>query len=113
MKILYIENHGDFSRIVTGQFLADHEVTITPTLREAKALMQGQEFDLLLVDYDLDDGKGEEIVSEISKTAPRPKIIAASSRDDGNEFLMKAGADAVCCKMRFSQIGSVIQKVFS
>jgi DNA-binding NarL/FixJ family response regulator len=111
MKILYIENHEIFARIVTGEFLSQHEVTITPTLSQAETLMEAQEFDLLLVDYDLDDGKGAEIVAAIAKKEPRPKIIAASSRENGNEFLMEAGADAICCKLHFNQIGSVIQKV--
>ncbi len=75
--------------------------------------MQENSFDLLLVDYDLDDGKGAEIVAEIARKNPRPKIIAASSRDDGNEYLLEAGADAVCCKMDFDQIGSIIEEVFS
>ena len=112
MRILFIENHEVFSRIVTNQFLSGHDVTINPSLAEANATMRENTFDLLLVDYDLDDGKGAEIVAQIASMNPRPKIIAVSSRDDGNAFLLAAGADAVCCKMDFDQIGSIIEQVF-
>ena len=111
MKILYIENHGIFSQIVINKFLSSHEVTITPTLSEARVLIQSIGFELLLVDYDLDDGKGEEIVKEITNLSNRPKIIAASSHNEGNRKLMEAGADAICSKMDFDQIGSVIKNI--
>ena len=81
-------------------------------MAEARRLLSIQDYDLLLVDYDLDDGKGAEIVAEISRNDSRPKIIATSSREDGNEMLLEAGADAVCSKMDFDQIGSVIDGLF-
>ena len=112
MKILFIENHETFSRIVVSEFLRGHEVTVTPSLSGARALMAQHEFELMLVDYDLDDGKGAEIVGEIASITPRPKIIAVSSRDDGNDFLTEAGADAICCKIHFHKIDSIIRAVF-
>ena len=113
MKILYIENHETFTRVVVDLFLRDHEVSVQPTMASARSLMNEEAFDLLIVDYDLDDGKGAEFVEEISRIENRPKIIASSSREDGNEMLLEAGADAVCSKMEFDQIGSVIDGLFS
>ncbi len=112
MRILFIENHKYFSTTVTEQFLNDHKVTVTPTMARARNLMRDQRFDLVLVDFDLDDGKGAEIVSEITSSDPRPKIIATSSHEYGNTMILEAGADAVCSKMNFDQIREIIEGVF-
>ena len=112
MRILYIENHGRFANIVTKEFLSEHEIVRTPSVSGARALLAEEQFKLLIVDYDLDDGKGSEIVRAVASEAVRPRIIAASSRDEGNEHMMQCGADAVCCKIDFDEIGSVIDDVF-
>ena len=66
-------------------------------------------FELILSDYDLDDGKGEEFVRECRATNPRLPIIAVSSHDAGNAALVRAGATAVCSKMEFDRIQMVIE----
>ena len=36
MKILMVENHRDFSKIVIDQFMNNHDVVVTPTIADAK-----------------------------------------------------------------------------
>lgn len=108
MNILYLENHAIFARQVTQQFLAAHQVTIVPSLAEARMAFSNGQYDLILSDYDLDDGKGDEFVSECRDTCPTIPIIAVSSHDAGNTALLKAGATAVCGKMKFDRIQQVI-----
>lgn len=111
MRILYLENHADFARNVTRVFLAGHEVSVLPSLAEARRALTEQEFDLVLSDYDVDDGKRDVLVRECRAAFPRMPIIAASSHDAGNEALMRAGATTVCDKMCFAGIREVIFKV--
>jgi DNA-binding response OmpR family regulator len=59
MKILFVENHSAFVQQVTTLFLTAHQVTVVPSLSSARARLTTDKYDLLLVDYDLDDGKGE------------------------------------------------------
>jgi DNA-binding NtrC family response regulator len=113
MRILYLENHADFARIVSQLFLQKHQVTILPTLAAARRALAEDQFDLLICDYDVDDGKGDELVAECRTAYPELAIIAASSHDRGNAALSKAGAHAVCEKLRFSSIQVVIDKVCS
>lgn len=61
-------------------------------------------FDVVLVDYDLDDGKGDDLVRELMSRVTRPEIIGISARPEGNAALRAAGADAVCSKLRFSEV---------
>ena len=111
MKILYVENHATFAAQVCGQFLAAHEVRVAPNLATAREALACQSYDLLLVDYDLDDGKGDELVRACRVLHPELRIIAVSAHDAGNAALLKAGAGAVCGKMEFEKIQSVIDNL--
>jgi len=66
-----------------------------------------------MLDYDLDDGKGTELVCEIICRPSRPQLIATSSHLFGNQALLDAGADAVCSKMDFANIEQVIASLMS
>ena len=108
MNILYLENHAIFAQQVTRQFLREHNVTVVPSLSAARIALASGAYDLVLSDYDLDDGKGEEFVRKCRAANPQLPIIAVSSHDLGNELLVKAGASAVCGKMEFERIQQVI-----
>lgn len=111
MRILFVENHEVFSNLVARKFLAAHEVLIVKTLREARDAMAAAEYDLLLLDYDLDDGKGEELLAEMGHDGRRPMIIGVSAYEHLNAALLRAGADAACGKLEFSQIDSLIRSL--
>ncbi len=108
MHILWVENHDRFSRLAVKAFLSSHVVVVVPSLAAARQGLVGEKFDLILLDYDLDDGKGVELVAEIKALPYRPGLIATSSHAFGNQSLREAGADAVCGKTEFSNIGQVI-----
>lgn len=109
MRILYVENHSIFAENVRKQFLSNHEVVIVPTIANAEDALRHSCFDLLLVDYDLDDGKGDALVRQVANL--RIKVIGVSSHDEGNVALLRAGAADVCSKMRFDDIQTVIRRV--
>jgi DNA-binding NarL/FixJ family response regulator len=111
MKILYLENHAIFAQQVISQFLKSHQVAVVPNLAAARQALAFETFDLVLCDYDLEDGKGDEFVRECRAAHPRLPIIAVSSHEAGNEALMTAGASAVCSKMELQRIEEVIQRL--
>ncbi|SRR5258708_39932265 len=113
MKILYVENHAIFAAQVCQQFLSAHMVRVVSSLAASRDALVSESYDLLIVDYDLDDGKGDELVRACRVLHPKLKIVAASSHDAGNSTLMKAGASAVCGKMEFEKIGNVIAHLAS
>lgn len=93
---------------VTREFLSSHELLVAPSVRRAKELLKKHRFDVVLVDYDLDDGKGDEVASHIREMGPTVKIVAVSSHEEGNRLLLAAGANAVCKKSEFRNILGVI-----
>ena len=111
MKILMVENNARFARTVYDLFLSDHDVTIAPTLREATQQLQNTTFDAILVDFDLDDGKGDALIAAIRASTPHQPIVAMSSHDRGNRRLLDAGANAACPKTQFKNITAVLKQL--
>jgi CheY-like chemotaxis protein len=111
LRILYVENHPVFAANVISQFLSQHSVTVVPSLAEARRVLAAGSFDLLLVDYDLDDGKGDALVNQVHVSGKTVPVIGVSSHEEGNNALLRAGAVAVCSKMHFDRIQSVIDSV--
>jgi len=109
MRILFVDNHREFAAVVTGAFLASHEVV--PTIAAARVALDVSTFDVALVDFDLDDGKGDELVRSLRGAGSKLKIVAVSSHDAGNAALSTAGADAVCGKLAFAKIEAILAEV--
>lgn len=74
-----------------------------PTVREALDALRREAFDVVLLDYDLDDVKGDVFLRRRGARAHLP-VIAVSAKPDGNEKLLAAGADASCPKSLFANI---------
>jgi DNA-binding response OmpR family regulator len=104
MNILLVENHRVFANTVIAQLLCDHSVMSVPNVMEALDAYRSSSFDAVLIDYDLDDFKGDVFVRRIRAGGSRVPIIAISAREDGNDALLAAGADHVCHKAQFSTI---------
>src|ERR1043166_2453422 len=111
MKILFVENQGVFAATVIRQFLSQHTVTVATSLSAARLTLADPSFDLVLVDCDLDDGKGDELVKELKASSRTIKVVGVSARDEGNTALLRAGADSVWNKMDFDRIQGVIDLV--
>jgi CheY-like chemotaxis protein len=110
VRLLWVENHAVFARTAGRQFLAGHELTIVPSLALAREALVGGTFDAVLLDYDLDDGKGASLVEFLRQLPTAPVVVATSAHEDGNGLLLAAGADTVCPKGRFAEIGAVLAR---
>jgi DNA-binding NarL/FixJ family response regulator len=113
MRLLWVENHAVFARLAGREFLAGHELTVVGSLASAREALATRDFDAVLLDYDLDDGKGVSLVDVIRQVPAAPVVIATSSHDEGNGLLLAAGADAACPKGRFAEMGAVLDRVLA
>ena len=111
MRVLYVENHQLFAEQVSQTFLAGCEVVVVPSLAGARSSLVDGPFDLILVDYDLDDGKGSTFVRELKAVDYDAWIVGASARPTGNEELEAAGADAICSKAQLGSLSEVLAKL--
>jgi CheY-like chemotaxis protein len=108
MQLLWVENHASFVRVAGRQFLSAHALTVVPSLAAARSALETETFDAVLLDYDLDDGKGAELIPFLRQLPAVPVVIATSSHEDGNAALLAAGANAVCAKAKFATIEAVL-----
>lgn len=111
MKILFVDNHPEFASTVIGCFLREDDVVVVPTVAAAKEHVQASSFDVVLVDYDLDDGMGDEFLRWLRAIDANAKVVAVSARDLGNEALVAAGANSVCSKTSFVRIQSILKEL--
>jgi DNA-binding NtrC family response regulator len=94
MKILIINNQRlNQNRLSEFFRMKGHAATIASTVKEAKALIERETFDIALVDFRMLDGKGSEIVNLIKEKKPEAKIIGMSETEQSSTFY-KAGADS-------------------
>jgi CheY-like chemotaxis protein len=89
------------------------ELTVVGSLASAKAVLAQRAFDAVLLDYDLDDGKGVELVDAIRQLPAGPVVIAASAHEEGNKLLLAAGADAACPKGSFAEVNAVLERALA
>jgi CheY-like chemotaxis protein len=112
VRILYVEDQRVFADIVATQFLASHEVVIAESVAAARAVFASDPaFDAVLVDYDLPDGKGAEVIRHLRGAGFGGVLVAVSGKDDGNAELRAAGAHEVCKKSGLSGIGAVLERL--
>lgn len=102
LRILMVDNDAVFSDIVIEEFLATHQITRAASV--AAALATPNVFDVVLCDYDLDDGKGDAVIRGLRARGFVGRIVAISSHAPGNAALRDAGADVVCGKLQFADI---------
>jgi CheY-like chemotaxis protein len=108
MVLLWVENHPVFVQVAGHQFLSGHDVTVVPSLAEAREALAARSFDAILLDHDLDDGKGTALIPFLQELPRRPVVIATSALEEGNEALRRAGADGVCAKKDFARIEALL-----
>lgn len=101
--VLVLEDHSEtrewLSDIIQQAFV---EVTIheASSLAQARKLIDEHQFDLGLIDLNLPDGNGVEIISEITHKSPHTYCVVATIFDDDNYLFpaLEAGAQGYLLK---------------
>lgn len=98
LKILVIDDEAAI-RQVLGAFLKrlGHQTDEAGNLADAKSILSKQsDYDLIITDILLPDGKSLELISKVKSTMPKVKVIAITgdSPMDGGESLLALADDA-------------------
>lgn len=93
VKILLVEDDAvdqmAFKRAVQKEQL-DYDYKMATSVSDAKAILKSEQFDILLLDFNLGDGTAADIFPSIKDT---PFIVATGSGDEAKAIIaMKAGA---------------------
>jgi DNA-binding response OmpR family regulator len=108
IPILLVEDNASFARALTRVLacseLANCEVTHADSLAQAKTLLPGRGFEVILLDLSLPDSKGMGTVEAMCHAAPGTPIVVLTALDDeelgrdavrrgAQDFLIKTQAD--------------------
>lgn len=103
-NILLVEDYEEvrhwLSELIHIAFGNDIELTTAASVAEAKALLEKNTFDLAVIDYNLPDGEGPEIILQIKTTTPNTYCIVATIFDDDEHIInaLKVGAQGYLLK---------------
>lgn len=81
-KIFLLEDNDDVAHLIVNlctHFKSDAKIVRTSTVQEGVDILStNQEFALAILDYELPDGYGTELVETIRRRVPQCKIVVAS-----------------------------------
>jgi DNA-binding NarL/FixJ family response regulator len=85
---------------VLRETFTDIEITEAATVNQAKACLAKQNFDLALIDINLPDGSGIDVISEIIANSPTTYCVVATIFDDDEHLFsaLRAGAQGYLLK---------------
>jgi RNA polymerase sigma factor (sigma-70 family) len=81
------------------------------SLAEARALMQTTEFDIALVDLDLPDGNGAEIISELRRGNPHARSLVLTGLMDRNAYARAVFAGAAGVLHKSAPLREVLEAI--
>ena len=101
--VLVLEDHPETREWLTEiirQAFVEIEIHEASSLAQARQLIDQHKFDLALIDLNLPDGNGVEIISEISKSSPDTYCVVATIFDEDNYLFpaLEAGAQGYLLK---------------
>ncbi|VAW69237.1 hypothetical protein MNBD_GAMMA09-52 [hydrothermal vent metagenome] len=106
--VLVLEDHPDTRKWLTDiiqQAFVEIEIHEASSLAQARQLLQKNKFDLALIDLNLPDGNGVEIISEITQSSPDTYCVVATIFDEDNYLFpaLEAGAQGYLLKEQTSE----------
>ncbi len=102
-KVLVLEDHPETRDWLTGiiqQAFVEVDIYEASSLAQARKIINDNQLKLALIDLNLPDGNGVEIISEISQKSPDTYCVVATIFDDDNYLFpaLEAGAQGYLLK---------------
>ncbi|MCP5464517.1 MAG: sigma-54-dependent Fis family transcriptional regulator [Deltaproteobacteria bacterium] len=113
-KILFVDDDVVFLQGLTAAFRQHYAVFSAMSLDKAKEVLADKEIDVVILDINLGQQDGLQVLSEIKKERPEVDVIMLSGRRDPHVIVecMKLGAAEYLCKpIRPDELHAVLEKV--
>lgn len=115
LNVLHVEDDIELHTVIRALLEEIADLTQASTLEEAKRMATSNAYDLILLDVELPDGSGMDLLPIVSQTEDRPTPIIIFSAHDQLPGDMAEGIDAMLVKSRITHqelmhtITSIIQ----
>lgn len=80
-RILHVEDSKSLQQYIGAILAGIAEITWAGTLKDARLLIKGPRFDMVLLDFTLPDGSGSDLIHELAEQDPTIPIIIFSAHD--------------------------------
>lgn len=111
--ILHIEDDDDLSRIIATMLQPNYHVCHAAHMNEAKNLLQSQKFDLILLDLDLPDGNGAELLGALSSANVSTPVVIFSAREAAVDVSAQVRAALVKSQTSNDQLLATIDRLIA
>ncbi len=90
IRVLLVDDDSHVRNVIANELLADARISLVAqggSLKEGKRLVNAHEFDVLLVDLNLGDGLGFDLIGLVKAAKPMVEVIAISVMEDEDHAL--------------------------
>jgi two-component system phosphate regulon response regulator OmpR len=93
-RVLHIDSDHDAALVLAALLVPETQVTHVPTMAAAQDLLRREQFALVVLDPDLTDGDGAELLAHVRAQQPGARVLMYSARHPehhaaGSAFLPK------------------------
>ncbi|QTD47140.1 response regulator [Ottowia testudinis] len=114
VRVILIDDDAHMRRVIAQELLTDariHLVGQASSLREGKRLVAQHEFDVMLVDLNLGDGTGFQLIESMKTLRPVAEAVVVSAMEDEEHALHAFELGATGYLIKNSWFGSFAQAV--
>jgi DNA-binding response OmpR family regulator len=112
-RVLHVEDENDVHKVVS-MILREHCVlTWTTTLSASKEALLTENFDLVLLDINLPDGSGLDLLEIIENRITPPRVVIFSAHEVTDEYAKKVNKVLVKSKTNMLHLANVIKNIIN
>lgn len=114
VRVIVVDDDAHMRRVIAQELLADariHLVGQASSLREGKRLVSLHEFDVMLVDLNLGDGTGFQLIEHMKSVRPVAEAVVVSAMEDEEHAMHAFEIGATGYLIKNSWFGSFGQAV--
>lgn len=114
VRVLLVDDDPHMSRVIAHELLADLRINLlgqAASLREGRRLISQSEFDVMLVDLNLGDGTGFDLIEYMKTVRPMAEAVVISAMEDEQHALHAFELGATGYLVKNSWFGNFPQAV--
>lgn len=80
LRVLYVEDDADLHQVIPAMMASDCDVDCVRSVADGRTRLYARRYDAVILDIDLPDGSGWDLVPEIRKNRPQARIVVLSGK---------------------------------
>lgn len=114
VRVIVVDDDPHIRRVIAQELMSDNRTMVTGqagTLREGRRLVREHDFDVMLVDLNLGDGEGYDLISYVKHTRSTAQVVVVSVLEADEDAMRAFDLGAAGFLVKNSWFGSFVQAV--